>query len=295
MKKYITLTFFIMLCMNFHAQTSMSENELKSYFERNISDLNPIEGIYFVKSSTNLFFKDEVNTYIRALIFSKQMNAYEELYFDKDTNKYKFLQKVQYDKATHIFRYISNNGQSVVSEYIVSNPSHFILDSSDQYTYCYDEYTRLYPTEEMFANANLENRIQEACNLIENKFFSSALAILNDVLKSQNSPQIYYYRASAYYGLKDFYSAIQDCNKALSYNVSANNASMVYYLRGLCNFLVNNEESGIADMKMAGEDGLKFLEEQGYTKPSANTQNKGTNKTSPTKRSNSTPVLKKTK
>lgn len=278
-----------------YAQTSMSENELKNYLVNNIHNLHPLEGIYFVIDKNNLFFQDETRTLTRAIIFSVQKNAYEELYFDKNEKMYKFLTEIQYDNTTHIFRYISNKNKSVVSQYIVSNPSHFILDSSDQYTYDYQEYTKVYPTEEMLVNANLENRVQGACDLIENKFFSSALAILNDVLKSKNSPQVYYYRASAYYGLKEFNSAIQDCNKALSYYIPANKASLVYYLRGLCNFHVNNVEAGIADMKMAGEDGIKFLEEQGYMKTSANTQKKTTNSTSSTKRINNTPILKKTK
>jgi hypothetical protein len=277
--------------MNNHAQTSMSENELKRYFELNILNLNPLEGIYFVKNSHNLFFKDEVNNYLRAFLFSKQKNSYEELYYDKDDGRYKYLQQIQYDSSTHIFRYISTNRQ-----FLVTDPGHFSFNTNDGTTYDNQEYVRVYPTEEMYAEANWENKVQEASNHIQNGFFSSALDILDDVMKNHKGSREYYYRASAYYGLKKFYAAIQDCNYALSYNNSEQNNYMIYYLRGLCHFLTDDKESGIADMKKAGEDGAKFLEEEGYTKTSSGSHNapNGYPK-NPKAKNNKTPILKKTK
>ena len=290
------MLFFFLLCMNIHAQTSMSEIELKRYLEENIFDIQPLEGIYFVKSSVKSFSTVETNTYIHAIVYSKQKHSYEELYYDKDTKMYKYLQKIQYDITSHIFRYISDNGNSIVSEYVVSNPAHFNLTNSDQFLYDNCEYTRLYPTEEMIATASVEKKVEEASNLIQNGFFSSALAILDDVMKNHRGPREYYYRASAYYGLKKFYAAIQDCNFALSYNNSEQNNYMIYYLRGLCRFLTDDKESGIADMKKAGEDGAKFLEEEGYTKTSARSQNVSkSNSKVPTAKRNNTPILKKTK
>ena len=155
-----------------------------------------------------------------------------------------------------------------------------------------EEYTKYFPNPEMYAEANWENKVQEASNLIQKGFFSSALAILDDVMKKHKGPREYYYRASAYYGLKNFYAAIQDCNFALSYNNSEQNNYMIYYLRGLCRFLTDDKESGIADMEKAGEDGAKFLEEEGYTKTSAGSQKSpNSNKA----KNNKTPILKKTK
>jgi tetratricopeptide (TPR) repeat protein len=229
-------------------------------------------------------------------MYSNQKNTYNELYFDKDTNKYKFLQKIQYDNTTHVLRYFSDNGQSIISEHVVSNPSHFITKHGDQNTYDNTEYTRLYPTEEMLSGTNIEIKVQEAGNLIKNGYFSSALSILNDVLKTHGNPRGYYLRGGAHYGLKNYNAAIQDCNKALSYNINTNNASAVYYLRGLCHFLIEDKESGISDMEKAGEDGIKFLEENGFKKTkSVQKQNNNSRKVPTTKRNNSTPVLKKNK
>ena len=283
------MLFLILLGMNNHAQTSMSEYELKNYFELNLLELKPLEGIFFMKNSHNLFFKDEVNNYVRAFIFSKQKNSYEELHYDKNDGRYKYLQQIQYDNSTHIFRYLSTNRQ-----FLVTDPSHFSLNTNDGTSYDYQEYVRVYPTKEMFADANWESKVQEASNLIQNGYFSSALAILDDVLKNQGGPREYYYRASAYYGLKDFPAAIRDCNKALSSNINSNNASMIYYLRGLCYFLLNEKELGISDMKKAGKDGAIFLEEEGYTATSSNNEPQSKSK-STTARRNNTPILKKTK
>lgn len=301
MKRYVSVVFFILFSMISHAQKSMSENELKKYFENNIQNLHPLEGLYFMKNSHNLFFKDETITYTRAFIFSKNKNSYEELYFDKDTGRYKYLQQVLYDSSTHLFRYVSTNDQ-----YLVRDPSHFTLNKSDQYTYDYEEYVKLYPTSEMYneiasskryKETTSQNNIQKAWEYIDNESFSSALAILNELIKTEDSYRNYYCRANAYFGLKDYNAAIQDCNKALSYNISSNNANIIRYLRGLCFFMLNNIESGISDMRNAGEDGAKFLEEyakeQSSQKVQTNSQNRKNNKT--TRQNRSTPILKKTK
>lgn len=283
----------LLVSMVAHTQTMMSENELKSYLANNINNLHPLEGLYFVENTNNLFFKVETSRYPRAFIFSKQKNLYEEFNYDGKTGKYKYLQDAKYDNSTHIFRYLSSNGQTI-SSYQVTDPSHFSLSSNDGNTYDNKEYTRLFPTEEMYKEAYVGKRILEAGNLLSNKYFSSALAILNDVLKTKEEPYAYYLRAGAYYGLKDCYSAISDCNKALSFNIPTNNAEAIYYLRGLCNFLINNKEAGITDMQQAGEDGLKFLEEQGYTKAQS-AQKKNRNNTKYSTARNKTPLLKKTK
>ena len=295
MGRCLSLLIIFLLSTFSHAQTYMSEDELKNYLANNINNLHPLEGLYFVESTNNLFFKIETSHYPRAFLFSKQKNLYEELCYDEKTGRYKYLQDVQYDNSTQIFRYVSSKGQTI-SLYQVANPSHFSLNTNDGVTFDNNEYARLYPTEEMYKEAYAGKRIQEASNLLSNKYFSSALAILNDVLKTNKEPYAYYLRAGAYYGLKDCYSAIQDCNKALSFSIPSDNARAVYYLRGLCNFLVNNKEAGITDMKQAGEDGTKFLEENGYTKNSSTPKHNSNNRKTPTKKHNSsTPILKKTK
>lgn len=290
MGRCLSTLFILFVCMASYAQTSMSEKELKKYLVNNIHNLHPIEGIYIERMCHNLSFKDETTTFIRAFIYSTSKGLYEELYFDEKSGKYKFLEDVLYDSDTHIFSYRGINKQ-----YVVSNPSHFTLDDSEAYSYYYCEFSKLYPTEEMYKEAYAGKRIQEASNLLSNKYFSSALAILNDVLKTNEEPYAYYLRAGAYYGLKDCYSAIQDCNKALSFSIPSDNARAVYYLRGLCNFLVNNKEAGITDMKQAGEDGIKFLEEQGIVEKPSEPQRKTTQSGSSSKRANTTPILKKTK
>lgn len=294
MGRYLSLLILLWVSMLLHAQTMMSESELKNYLANNINNLHPLEGVYFVENTNNLFFKEETRRYSRAFIFSKQKNLYEEFNYDDKTGRYKFLQNVQYDSSTQILRHFSSNGQAIDS-YRVTNPSHFSLNSNDGITFDYNEYARLYPTDEMLKEAYRGKRIQEAGNLLSNKYFSSALAILNDVLKTKEEPYAYYLRAGAYYGLKDCYSAISDCNKALTFNIPTNNAEAVYYLRGLCNFLINNKEAGISDMQQAGEDGIKFLEEQGIAKKSNNPQRKSSKSSSSSKQSNATPILKKTK
>ncbi len=274
-----------------YAQTSLSENELKNYLANNLHNLKPLEGIYFVKNSNNLFFRDEVDNYMRAFLYSTQRNCYEELRYDKQSGRYKYHQQVQYDNSTHIFKYLETNNQVYIS-----NPSYFKIDLSTAYTYDISEYAKIYPTEEMFAKANIERKVEEAGNLIRNGYFSSALAILNDLLKTQENPKGYFLRASAFYGLKNVNAAILDCNRALSYNINPENASAVYYLRGLCHFLIDDKESGISDMNKAGEDGAKFLEENGYTRTSSTTKQDGNNKKSlTTKRKSRTPTLKKKK
>ena len=277
-----------------YSQTSMSEDELKSYLANNINNLHPLEGLYFVENTNNLFFKTKTSHYPRAFLFSKHKKLYEELKYDEKTGRYTFLQDVQYDNSTQIFRYVSSEGQTI-SSYQVTNPSRFSLNTNDGVTFDNNEYARLYPTEEMYKEAYTGKRIQEASNLLSNKYFSSALAILNDVLKTNEEPYAYYLRAGAYYGLKDCYSAIRDCNKALTFSIPSNNARAVYYLRGLCNFLVNDKEAGIKDMRQAGEDGIKFLEEQGFVEKPSEPQRKTPQSGSSSKRANTTPILKKTK
>lgn len=277
-----------------YAQFPMKENALEYYFKENIQSLQPFEGLYSAEYTTTIFSFSGVSKYNhkKAIVFSN--GSYKMGQYDKNKKMYLFNDEYIYNEATRSF-IRKSDGRTFQN---INNPNYFVLNT-DYGDGGYDRgvFTKYYPTTEMYNEvSNIESKISHACDLIENKFFSSALAILDDVLKTREGPREYYYRASAYYGLKNFYAAIQDCNFALSYNNSEQNNYMIYYLRGLCRFLTDDKESGIADMEKAGEDGAKFLEEEGYTKTSARSQNVSkSNSKVPTAKRNNTPILKKTK
>ena len=271
----------------------MKENALEYYFKENIQSLQPFEGLYSAEYTTTIFSFSGVSKYNhkKAIVFSN--GSYKMGQYDKNKKMYLFNDEYIYNEATRSF-IRKSDGRTFQN---INNPNYFVLNT-DYGDGGYDRgvFTKYYPTTEMYNEvSNIESKISHACDLIENKFFSSALAILDDVLKTREGPREYYYRASAYYGLKDLSSAIRDCNKALSYSIKPENAAMIYYLRGLCNFLIDDKEAGITDMKQAGEDGIIFLEEQGIVEKPSEPQRKTTQSGSSSKRANTTPILKKTK
>ena len=287
MKKFVLLIVTsLFVYINSQAQFPMTESALENYLKNNIHILQPFEGLYSVKSTNNVFIGITTNFYKRAIVYSDGTYKIATL---RDDGLYVKYGEYFYNTNTNSF-ILKSTGKTYHN---INNPNYFIMNTDyGGGSYEREEYTKYFPNPEMYAEANWENKVQEASNLIQNGFFSSALAILDDVMKKHKGPREYYYRASAYYGLKKFYAAIQDCNFALSYNNSEQNNSMIYYLRGLCRFLTDDKESGIADMEKAGEDGAKFLEEEGYTKTSAGSQKSpNSNKA----KNNKTPILKKTK
>lgn len=297
--KYFVLFIIVLACqLDCFAQISMTEKEIKDYFQANIYKLNPLEGLYSLKRKTNLLLIDPSSgyqnfTYKRAFLYFEESHTYIELYYDNDLKKYRGSEEFYYNYNTTSTQTLTNKETGY--SYNIENSTHFFMnrDLGEGY-FETNEYVKYYPTLDMYEEANIESKNKEAGNLIKNGFYSSAIAILNGALKKHENPNGYYLRAGAYYGLKNIRAAIQDCNKALSYNINTENASAVYYLRGLCHFLIEDEESGILDMKRAGEDGLKFLEENGYTSPQSAAKQKNNNAKNPTKK-NQTPLLMKTK
>ena len=140
------------------------------------------------------------------------------------------------------------------------------------------------------------SKMNKAINYIDMKNYPAALTTMNDVINIQKGSKEYYLRASVHYYLTNYRAAIQDCNRALDYNSNNEQKNRIFFLKGLCFFELDDKESGISDMKKAGEDGIKFLKEHGYMQAqSAPIQNSNNQKVSLKNRNKSTPILKKTK
>ena len=139
------------------------------------------------------------------------------------------------------------------------------------------------------------SKMNKAINYIDMKNYPAALTTMNDVINIQKGSKEYYLRASVHYYLTNYRAAIQDCNRALDYNSNNEQKNRIFFLKGLCFFELDDKESGISDMKKAGEDGIKFLEEQGIVEKPSEPQRKTTQSGSSSKRANTTPILKKTK
>lgn len=298
MKKKWVITFIIMIVTFIHcvAQIPYTVNELKKYLSDNVISLMPFEGIYSVTVNSYNVSTKKWNVFHHqwGMIYTEADGKYHEYRFEDD-NTLTEMRSYRYDPDTQILSHYNGSHPNKVT-----NSNHFVKkqDESRSVGFYYEmEYTKVYPTDDMYAEAALEKEILGAANLIDNGYYSSAIAILDGVLKTKQSPREYYYRASAYYCLKEFYAAIQDCNRALSYDLNSENASAIYYLRGLCYFLINDKESGISDMKNAGEDGIKFLDENGFNETASKPQrnNNKMTKTTTTQRRNNVPALKKTK
>jgi tetratricopeptide (TPR) repeat protein len=293
MKRIITIFSFLSISVGICAQTIATEKELQDYYENNIEYLQPLEGIYKITDTNNLFFEMTTNTSTRAFVYFSDKKAYEELCWDKESGKYKYLQDVYYDKSTHVFRYVKTNNQ-----YIVNNPSQFTLNNSNETTYDVIEYTKLYPTSQMYAEAEfLRGKYYEANRYFELGNCSAAITVMNEVLTVRKGAKEYFYRASYYYNDKKYNAAIQDCNYALTYNIEPNNIENIYYLRGKCYFALNDSNSGINDMKKAGVKGTEYLKEYEKTlKAHSSPQKpKSNNRPQPNKQSKKTPMLRKTK
>lgn len=300
MKKKRAISFIIMMAtlMNCVAQIPNNIDDLRLYYQQNILTLKPLEGIY---SWSQKWVDPLLNTVknssgLKAFYFSKQHDIYIYLHIDSNGEiTYRLDRGVNYiyNESTHVLCLDDGRRPWRIDDlnYFVTHEKWNSGDTFDRV------YSKIYPTPDMYADAALEKDILGAANLIDNGYYSSAIAILDGVLKTKQSPREYYYRASAYYCLKEFHAAIQDCNRALNYDLSSENASAIYYLRGLCHFLINDKESGISDMKNAGEDGIKFLDENGFNETTSKPQrnNNKITKTTTTQRRNNAPALKKTK
>lgn len=144
--------------------------------------------------------------------------------------------------------------------------------------------------------------ILNAAELIDNKNYSSAVSKLTNVLNTYKGAIPYYYRARAYVGQEYYKSAIEDCNNALQYQCEIEQKNNIYFLRGFSKLLLN-DDTGVTDMRQAGNLGMTFLRENdlldyvpGQSKKPVSRDSKNSNpKSSIINRStNRVPTLKKT-
>lgn len=145
--------------------------------------------------------------------------------------------------------------------------------------------------------------ILNAAELIENRNYSTAISKLNHVLSSYKGAIPYYYRARAYVGQEYYKSAIEDCNSALQYQCEIEQRNNIYFLRGFSKLLLN-DDTGVTDMRQAGNLGMTFLRENdlldyvpGQSKKLVSRDSKNSNPKSSIINSstNRVPTLRKTK
>ena len=150
--------------------------------------------------------------------------------------------------------------------------------------------------------------ITRAAEQIDKQNYSSAISILTRVLNTYKGAMPYYYRARAYIGGEYYKSAIEDCDKGLSYPCQQEQRENLYFLRGFSK-LLSNDDTGISDMRLAGEIGMRFLRENnlldykvgqnrqsttsGFNRSQTNKSSKSGSKSSIS--ANRTPQLRKTK
>lgn len=139
-----------------------------------------------------------------------------------------------------------------------------------------------------------------ASELIDKKNYSYAVSKLTNVLNTYKGALPYYYRARAYLGQDYCRSAIDDCNSGLSYNCDKELRENLYFIRGFCKLSLM-DDTGVNDMRNAGEIGMRFLRENGlidYVPGQSNktptTKNKSSNSGTVNRSTNRIPTLKKT-
>lgn len=103
--------------------------------------------------------------------------------------------------------------------------------------------------------------IEKSGRELGSKDFSAAARTLTEIISSYNyrTAEVYTMRALAYASQELFQSAIADCTSALSYDANYEDA---YYIRGLCK-LEQNDDTGVNDLRKAGQQGIVILRENG--------------------------------
>jgi S1-C subfamily serine protease len=152
MKKILLLTLAIVLNVNCFSQEPKTENELRTYLQKNILNLQPFEGIYSVSGySWSSYERVKRNFSHRwGLYYSNIDKKYHEYRFE-DSGTLTEMRAYRYDPQTHI---LSQSDGSFPCK--VGNPNNFILEedrTSSIGFYYKREYTKIYPTAEMFAEA----------------------------------------------------------------------------------------------------------------------------------------------
>ena len=130
-----------------------------------------------------------------------------------------------------------------------------------------------------------------AVQMIDNNNYAAAFRALTSLLTVYEHPTILFFRARSVIGLGEYKYAIQDCDRALEYQCDKELKENLLFLRGYCKLSLN-DQTGITDMKQAGEQGMNFLREKNllnkHTQP-AKSSSVNKQKNSPI------PQLKKTK
>ena len=142
--------------------------------------------------------------------------------------------------------------------------------------------------------------LERAIDLIEKKNYKQAIITLTQLIRCIEHPVPYYYRAKAYAGDESYKSAIEDCNNALKFQCDYKLKADIHFVRGFCKIALN-DDSGVNDMRMAGDRGMKFLRENGLlnympkqSKKATTTKNKSSNSGTVNRSTNRIPTLKKT-
>jgi tetratricopeptide (TPR) repeat protein len=105
--------------------------------------------------------------------------------------------------------------------------------------------------------------IQQGDQFIERDNAIAAYQKYTEALQNGcKSAEVYTKRATAHFRLKDFDSAIEDCNEAISMTMDN---EMAYFIRGVCKLYLN-DISGEEDLLRGGEQGKKFLKELEYSR-----------------------------
>jgi S1-C subfamily serine protease len=152
MKKTVLLMLAIALNINVFSQEPKTQNELRKYFQNNILNLQPFEGVYsvIVHSWSSMEGRWKNVTHQWGMYYSNSDRKYHEYRFE-DSGKLTEMRAYRYDPQTHILSH--SNGSFPCR---VGNPENFILEedrTSSIGFYYKREYTKIYPTSEMYAEA----------------------------------------------------------------------------------------------------------------------------------------------
>ena len=145
--------------------------------------------------------------------------------------------------------------------------------------------------------------INRAHKEIQDKRYNNAIAILTKVIETYKGALPYLYRAQAYFGNENYNSAIEDCYTGLYFSEQKETKDFFNFIIGISKLCLN-DDTGVEDLRLAGEKGLSFLRENNLLdyKPGQNTSQDKRNVSHSRKidskslrSSNRIPLLKKNK
>ena len=154
-------------------------------------------------------------------------------------------------------------------------------------------------SQEYSNNLGEGTELKEAVDLIDKKEYNDAIRKLTGLIRINEDPILYYFRARAYIGLEYYMFAIDDCDSALKFQCDYKLKSNIHFLRGLSKISMN-DLTGVDDMRLAGERGTRFLQENNLTNyvpnitiKKSSTGNGNSPKKTTHRPSNRVPTLKK--